>query len=109
VPSSKPPSSGGGGADTAGGQLLKQFIDKLNAGDDTGALALGCDTSKPLIQDWLKVYTQPPRQLTLGKVDDAGVIVSADVTGKAGGRDVSGTVSAENFDGKGFCVFTFIV
>jgi len=113
VPSSLPgvptaPSSGGGG-NGEGAQVLKQFIDKLNAGDDAGAIAMGCPASQTLIQEWLKRYAKPPRQLVLGEVADIDVIVSADVSGKVGGEDVNGTVSAQNFDKKGYCIFTFIV
>ncbi|MEV4143002.1 hypothetical protein AB0J40_05000 [Amycolatopsis sp. NPDC049691] len=103
---SKPPSSGGG-ADAK--VVLQGFIDKLNAGDNAGALALGCSDSKDLLDSWLKTFLKPPLQLTLGEVPDDEFLVEGQVTGTSAGKNVKGTLSATNFDDKGFCVSTMLV
>jgi hypothetical protein len=103
---SKAPSSGGG-ADAK--VVLQGFIDKLNAGDNAGALALGCSDSKDLLDSWLKTFLKPPLQLTLGEVPDDEFLVEGQVTGTSAGKNVKGTLSATNFDDKGFCVSTMLV
>lgn len=109
TPSTQPstPSGSGGGADAKG--VLQGFIDKLNAGDNAGALALGCPDSKDLLDSWLKTFLKPPLQLQLGSVPDDQFLVEGQVTGTSAGKDVKGTLSATNFDNKGFCVSTMLV
>ncbi|MFI5584849.1 hypothetical protein ACIA5G_07455 [Amycolatopsis sp. NPDC051758] len=108
TPTTKPSSpSGSGGADAKG--VLQGFIDKLNAGDTPGALALGCSDSKDLLDSWLKTFLKPPLQLQLGEVPDDEFLVEGQVTGTSAGKNVKGTLSATNFDDKGFCVSTMLV
>ncbi len=101
------PSGSGGGAEAK--VVLQGFIDKLNAGDNAGALALGCADSKDLLDSWLKTFLKPPLQLTLGDVPDDQFLVEGQVTGTSAGKNVKGTLSATNFDDKGFCVSTMLV
>ncbi|GAB3140753.1 hypothetical protein [Amycolatopsis sp. NPDC004378] len=108
TPTTKPSSpSGSGNADAKG--VLQGFIDKLNAGDNAGALALGCSDSKQLLDSWLKTFLKPPLQLTLGEVPDDQFLVEGQVTGTSAGKNVKGTLSATNFDDKGFCISTMLV
>ena len=108
TPTTKPSTpSGSGGADAKG--VLQGFIDKLNAGDTPGALALGCSDSKDLLDSWLKTFLKPPLQLQLGEVPDDEFLVEGQVTGTSAGKNVKGTLSATNFDDKGFCVSTMLV
>jgi hypothetical protein len=107
TPTTKPSSPSGSGADAK--VVLQGFIDKLNAGDNTGALALGCSDSKDLLDSWLKTFLKPPLQLTLGDVPDDEFLVEGQVTGTSAGKSVKGTLSATNFDDKGFCVSTMLV
>ncbi|MEV6830483.1 hypothetical protein [Amycolatopsis sp. NPDC051102] len=103
-----PPDSGGsGGADAK--VVLQGFIDKLNAGDNAGAVALGCADSKELLESWLSTFLKPPLQLQLGDVPTDKYLVEGQVTGTAAGKPVKGTLSATNFDNKGFCVSTMLV
>ncbi|WP_410666838.1 hypothetical protein [Amycolatopsis sp. cmx-4-68] len=108
TPTTKPSSPSGSGASDAKA-VLQGFIDKLNAGDNTGALALGCSDSKDLLDSWLKTFLKPPLQLQLGEVPDDEFLVEGQVTGTSAGKSVKGTLSATNFDDKGFCVSTMLV
>ncbi|WP_103347878.1 hypothetical protein [Amycolatopsis sp. CA-128772] len=103
---SKP--SGGEGASDAKA-LLQGFIDKLNAGDNAGAVAMGCSDSKDLLESWLSTFLKPPLQLQLGDVPNDKYLVEGQVTGTSAGKPVKGTLSATNFDDKGFCVSTMLV
>jgi hypothetical protein len=108
TPTTKPSASeGGGGADAK--VVLQGFIDKLNAGDNNGAVALGCADSKELLSSWLETFLKPPLQLQLGDVPADKYLVEGQVTGTAAGKPVKGTLSATNFDKKGFCVSTMLV
>ncbi|SFW56828.1 hypothetical protein [Amycolatopsis australiensis] len=108
TPSTKPSApSGSGNADAKA--VLQGFIDKLNAGDNAGALALGCSDSKDLLDSWLKTFLKPPLQLQLGDVPDDQFLVEGQVTGTSAGKSVKGTLSATNFDDKGFCISTMLV
>ena len=109
TPATKPstPDSGGGGADAR--TVLQGFIDKLNAGDNNGAVALGCADSKELLSSWLETFLKPPLQLQLGDVPADKYLVEGEVTGTSAGKPVKGTLSATNFDKKGFCVSTMLV
>jgi hypothetical protein len=99
--------SGSGSAQ--GAVVLQGFIDKLNAADTNGALALGCSDSKDLLDSWLKTFLKPPLELKLGDVPDDEYLVEGPVTGTSNGKAVKGTLSATNFDDKGFCVSTMLV
>ncbi|MGW3961932.1 hypothetical protein ACWED2_19065 [Amycolatopsis sp. NPDC005003] len=105
---SQPPTDGGGGASDAKA-VLQGFIDKLNAGDNNGAVALGCADSKQLLSSWLETFLKPPLQLQLGDVPADKYLVEGEVTGTSAGKPVKGTLSATNFDKKGFCVSTMLV
>jgi hypothetical protein len=107
TPTTKPSSPSAGGSDAK--VVLQGFIDKLNAGDTTGALTLGCSDSKDLLDSWLKTFLKPPLQLELGDVPDDEFLVEGQVTGTSAGKNVKGTLSATNFDDKGFCVSTMLV
>ena len=107
TPTTKPSTSGGSGSDAKA--VLQSFIAKLNAGDNAGAVALGCANSKKLLDSWLKTFLKPPLQLQLGDVPDDEYLVEGAVTGTAAGKPVTGTLSATNFDDKGFCVSTMLV
>jgi hypothetical protein len=108
TPTTKPSTpSGSGSADAKG--VLQGFIDKLNAGDTPGALALGCSDSKDLLDSWLTTFLKPPLKLQLGEVPDDEYLVEGQVTGTSAGKSVKGTLSATNFDDKGFCVSTMLV
>ncbi|HET6710094.1 hypothetical protein, partial [Amycolatopsis sp.] len=104
----KPPSGSDGGSSDAKA-VLQGFIDKLNAGDNTGAVALGCADSKELLTSWLETFLKPPLQLQLGDVPADKYLVEGEVTGTSAGKPVKGTLSATNFDKKGFCVSTMLV
>ncbi|MEU4249686.1 hypothetical protein AB0F15_19975 [Amycolatopsis sp. NPDC026612] len=103
----EPPAAGGGNSDAKA--VLQGFIDKLNAGDNNGAVAMGCADSKDLLSSWLDTFLKPPLQLQLGEVPADKYLVSGEVTGTAAGKPVKGTLSATNFDKKGFCVSTMLV
>ncbi|MGW4061098.1 hypothetical protein ACWEGE_22650 [Amycolatopsis sp. NPDC004747] len=105
---SQPPADSGGGASDAKA-VLQGFIDKLNAGDNNGAVALGCADSKQLLSSWLETFLKPPLQLQLGDVPADKYLVEGEVTGTSAGKPVKGTLSATNFDKKGFCVSTMLV
>ncbi|WP_284747284.1 hypothetical protein [Amycolatopsis sp. RTGN1] len=107
TPTTKPSSPSGSGAGAK--VVLQGFIDKLNAGDTASALALGCSDSKDLLDSWLKTFLKPPLQLELGEVPDDEFLVEGQVTGTSAGKNVKGTLSATNFDDKGFCVSTMLV
>ncbi|MEV6440882.1 hypothetical protein [Amycolatopsis sp. NPDC051716] len=100
---------GGGGANSDAKVLLQGFIDKLNAGDNAGAVAMGCADSKELLSSWLDTFLKPPLQLQLGSVPTDKYLVEGEVTGTSAGKPVKGTLSATNFDKKGFCVSTMLV
>ncbi|RSM34718.1 hypothetical protein DMA12_47205 [Amycolatopsis balhimycina DSM 5908] len=106
APKTKPSTSGGGSDAKA---VLQGFIDKLNAGDNAGAVALGCANSKRLLDSWLRTFLKPPLQLRLGEVPDDEYLAEGQVTGTAAGKPVKGTLSATNFDEKGFCISTMLV
>ncbi|WP_439384635.1 hypothetical protein [Amycolatopsis lexingtonensis] len=106
TPTSKPPASSGASDAKA---VLQGFIDKLNGGDKAGALALGCSDSKDLLDSWLDTFLKPPLKLQLGEVPDDEYLVEGQVTGTSAGKNVKGTLSATNFDDKGFCVSTMLV
>jgi hypothetical protein len=108
TPSAKPSTPSGSGASDAKA-LLQGFIDKLNGGDKEGAIALGCADSKQLLDEWLKTFLKPPLKLELGEVPDDEYLVEGQVTGTSAGKSVKGTLSATNFDDKGFCVSTMLV
>ncbi|MCR6486931.1 hypothetical protein M8542_29290 [Amycolatopsis sp. OK19-0408] len=107
TPTTKQSSPSSGASDAKA--VLQGFIDKLNAGDNTGAVALGCADSKELLSSWLETFLKPPLQLTLGDVPDDEFLVEGQVTGTSAGKNVKGTLSATNFDDKGFCVSTMLV
>jgi hypothetical protein len=107
APKTKPSTSGGGASDAK--PVLQDFIAKLNAGDNAGAVALGCANSKRLLESWLRTFLKPPLQLQLGEVPDDKYLVEGAVTGTAAGKPVKGTLSASNFDEKGFCISTMLV
>ncbi|WP_103337915.1 hypothetical protein [Amycolatopsis sp. CA-126428] len=100
---------GGGGGNSDAKVLLQGFIDKLNAGDNAGAVAMGCADSKELLSSWLDTFLKPPLQLQLGNVPTDKYLVEGEVTGTSAGKPVKGTLSATNFDKKGFCVSTMLV
>jgi hypothetical protein len=104
----KPP-SGNEGSSSDAKAVLQGFIDKLNAGDNAGAIALGCTDSKELLSSWLETFLKPPLQLQLGDVPADKYLVEGEVTGTSAGKPVKGTLSATNFDKKGFCVSTMLV
>ncbi|WP_410630332.1 hypothetical protein [Amycolatopsis sp. cmx-4-83] len=106
TPTSKAP-TGSGASDAKA--VLQGFIDKLNSGDKTGAIALGCADSKDLLGSWLDTFLKPPLKLELGEVPDDEYLVEGQVTGTSAGKNVKGTLSATNFDDKGFCVSTMLV
>jgi hypothetical protein len=108
TPSAKPSTPRGSGSSDAKA-LLQGFIDKLNGGDKAGAIALGCADSKQLLESWLQTFLKPPLQLKLGEVPDDEYLVRGEVTGTSAGKSVEGTVSATNFDDKGFCISTMLV
>ncbi|KDN23821.1 hypothetical protein [Amycolatopsis rifamycinica] len=104
---SRKPSSGSGSSE--GKAVLQGFIDKLNAGDNAGAVALGCEQAKQRLGSWIETFLDPPLQLQLGDVPNDRSLVIAEVSGTAAGKPVEGTLSATNFDKKGFCVSTMLV
>lgn len=108
-PASTEPSASGGEGDSDARPVLQQFIDKLNAGDNAGAVALGCADSKELLSSWLDTFLKPPLQLQLGDVPSDKYLVEGQVTGTAAGKPVKGTLSATNFEKKGFCISTMLV
>jgi hypothetical protein len=108
TPTTKSSAPSGSGS-TQGKVVLQGFIDKLNAGDNDGAIALGCSDSKDLLDSWLKTFLKSPLVLELGDVPDDEYLVEGPVTGTSAGKSVKGTLSATNFDDKGFCVSTMLV
>jgi hypothetical protein len=108
TPTTKTSTPGGSGAGQAKA-VLQGFIDKLNAGDNQAAIAMGCADSKDLLDSWLKTFLKSPLQLELGDVPDDEFLVEGQVTGTSAGKAVKGTLSATNFDDKGFCVSTMLV
>ncbi|MEU5260050.1 hypothetical protein [Amycolatopsis sp. NPDC021455] len=109
APTTKPSTSDGGGSGSDAKAVLQSFITKLNAGDNEGAVALGCADSKRLLDSWLRTFLKPPLQLQLGEVPDDEYLVEGEVTGTSAGKPVKGTLSATNFDDKGFCISTMLV
>jgi hypothetical protein len=89
--------------------LLQGFIDKLNSGDQEGALVLGCSPAKQRLESWIQTFLKPPLQLKLGTASPGTYLVEAEVTGTSAGKSVEGTLSATNFDSKGFCINTMLV
>jgi hypothetical protein len=109
TPTTKTSTPGSGSGSAQGKVVLQGFIDKLNAGDNNAAIALGCSDSKDLLDSWLKTFLKSPLQLELGDVPDDEYLVEGQVTGTSAGKSVKGTLSATNFDDKGFCVSTMLV
>ncbi|MDT7804817.1 MAG: hypothetical protein QOI78_8250 [Actinomycetota bacterium] len=109
TPSTKTSTPGSGSGAGQGKVVLQGFIDKLNAGDNQAAIAMGCSDSKDLLDSWLKTFLKSPLQLELGDVPDDEFLVEGQVTGTSAGKSVKGTLSATNFDDKGFCVSTMLV
>ena len=108
-PTTSQPPSGNEGSSSDAKAVLQGFIDKLNAGDNAGAVAMGCADSKQLLSSWLETFLKPPLQLQLGDVPADKYLVEGEVTGTSAGKPVKGTLSATNFDKKGFCVSTMLV
>ncbi|SED82454.1 hypothetical protein SAMN04489727_9591 [Amycolatopsis tolypomycina] len=52
---------------------------------------------------------EPPLQLQLSDIPASKSLVVAEVSGTSAGKPVQGTLSATNFDKKGFCVSTMLV
>ncbi len=108
APTTKPSSPGNAGGGAAK-EVLKQFIDKLNSGDTTGAQALGCEDTRELLGRAIEISLKPPAQLVLGDVPDEKFLARAEVSGTMAGTPATGKISATNFDDKGFCVSTFLM
>lgn len=106
--SQAPPTGGGdgGGGDSDGEEFVQSFLDKLNAGDASGANALLCPDSTSQ-SDVTEVAGQSPSL----EMDSSGTqadssYVGADLTGTLDGEEASGRTSAFLED-PGWCIYTF--
>ncbi|MFD9888392.1 hypothetical protein ACFWY9_03565 [Amycolatopsis sp. NPDC059027] len=79
--------------------VIKSFVDKLNAKDKEGALALGCSTMRPSLQDSVNQATSGDPQITVTPVEDKSTTMGR-LGGTMGGKTVSGTVGASSTGGK---------
>lgn len=98
--------AGGGGGDSEGEAAIEDFLDKMNAGDASGAGAMVCSDST-----YGSVITEtagqnPDLKVDPSTVDVSDISVSADLTGTLNGADAIGTMSVfiENDE---WCVYTF--
>jgi hypothetical protein len=104
------PGSTGGPVTTAttGKAAITAFLARVNAGDKPGALARACPASRGLLDATVDDAIANKAKLQATGLDDNDLLVIGQLAGTVAGRQASGTVSATNFDHKGFCVSTFI-
>lgn len=113
---SEEPSTGGGGGggggsgepDPADGEAtIDDFLDKMNAGDGTGASAMICSDSTygPAIEETAK--QNPALEKKPGTLDADTISVSTDLQGTLNGQDAIGTMSAFTEDDGTWCIYTF--
>lgn len=98
--------SSGGGGNSDGEAAIQEFLDKMNAGDATGAGGMVCSDSTygPAIKQ--TAGQKPDLKVDPATVDISDISVSADLTGTLDGADAIGTMSVfiENDE---WCVYTF--
>ncbi|SDX21196.1 hypothetical protein SAMN05421504_102677 [Amycolatopsis xylanica] len=101
---SAPTSTSAKPASGAGAAALKEFVDKVNAKDKAGAMALACADAKDIEKDIDSAIAASP-ELTV-EASGGDFLVTGSIHGKLNGKDASGLMLGDNTSGK-FCISVF--
>ncbi len=90
-----------------GEATIDEFLDKMNAGDGSGAAGMICSDSTygPAIEDTAK--QNPDLEKKPGTLDADSISVSTDLQGTLNGQEAIGTMSAFTEDDGSWCIYTF--
>jgi hypothetical protein len=101
--STSPGSSGG-----SAGQVMQQFLDKVNGKDTSGAVAMACQDSGALVSSGVREATSGSPAITVSGV--AGTTyASGEIGGTVSGKSYQGLLQTENPNSTTPCVSTFII
>lgn len=101
-------SSSSSGADSPAGQLANGFIDKINAGDSAGAMALVCPQDVSDVQSRVGEAVSKGAKLTVD-MPSARAVAIGSVQGTVGGQSVEGTITVDKpSDGGQVCIDSFV-